>query len=142
MNDTSDNTAVVPNRSSIDLSLELERQLEAEIPNSPASFQAEHSASLDPNVLAHIVTQLRDSLTNVNKEREDLIQQLTESHSRMAEFKDAISLLTDGCARLELELAAARQKNQEDDEAISMLRSKGVEYCVLRIVFILTCYPS
>ncbi|KAF8517958.1 hypothetical protein BU17DRAFT_49061 [Hysterangium stoloniferum] len=129
MNDTADehHALGVPNRSSIDLSLELERQLEAEIPDSPVSSQTKHRTSLDPNVLAHIVTQLRDSLTNVNKEREDLIQQLTESHSRIAEFKDAISLLTDRCERLESDLAAARQKNQDDEEAISMLRSKVEE---------------
>lgn len=130
-----DTAAHTSNRSSIDLSLELERQLEAEsLPATPAypaqSKDAINRTSLDPQVLAHIVTQLRESLTHITRERDDLIHQLAESHSREAEFKDSLALWSERCAGLEKGLEAARKKSQDDDEAISMLRSKGAQdYC-------------
>jgi len=138
------NTPEEPRRSSIDLSLELEHQLESEsLPNSPlpagahgknnGSIDGVNVAALDPNVLAHIVAQLRDSLTNMTNERDDLITTLSESHSRIAEFKDAIALLTDRIVRLESDLEYARKKHQDDEEAISMLRSKGVLFVYLAV---------
>jgi hypothetical protein len=120
-----------PTRSSIDLSLELEHQLESDsVPNSPSVPTAGHGdsahASLDPHILAHIITQLRESLAKMTNERDDLISQLAGSHSRIAEFKDSLELLTDRCARLESDLETARKQHQDDEEAISMLRSKGM----------------
>jgi predicted nucleic acid-binding Zn-ribbon protein len=127
----------VSNRSSIDLSLELERQLESEsLPATPAHSAAQskdgvNRASLDPHVLAHIITQLRESLTHITRERDDLVYQLSESHSREAEFKDSVALWSERCANLEKDLEIARKKSQDDDEAISMLRSKGTETYLL-----------
>lgn len=121
------------NRSSIDLSLELERQLESELlPGSPSTYTTHpkdiiNRTSLDPQVLAHIVTQLRESLAHITRERDDIVYQLSESHSREAEFKDSAALWSERCASLEKDLEAARKKSQDDDEAISMLRSKGAE---------------
>ncbi|KAJ3816259.1 hypothetical protein F5880DRAFT_1642781 [Lentinula raphanica] len=65
---------------SIDLSLELERQLVMEsLPPTPAHNATSHANSapviahlrdsLDPNVLAHIILQLRRSLSNLSKEK-------------------------------------------------------------------------
>jgi chromosome segregation ATPase len=111
--------------------LELERQLESDsLPSSPlrptAIYDDSMHASLDPHILAHIVTQLRDSLTKMTNNRDDLITQLAESHSRIAEFKDSLALLTDRCARLESDIEVAKRQHQDDEEAITMLRSKGV----------------
>lgn len=125
-----DDTVATSNRSSIDLSLELERQLDTEsLPGTPSfSPRAQNGdlrTSLDPHVLAHIVTQLRDSLTHITRERDDLVHQVAESHTREAEFKDSLALWAERCAGLEKDLEAAKKKSQDDDEAISMLRSKG-----------------
>lgn len=126
MADASHDAPAVSNRASIDLSLELERQLDSEsLPGSP-DIRKENRASLDPHVLAHIVTQLRDSLTHLTQERDDLVHQLAESHTREAEFKDSLALCTERCATLEKDLEATRRKCQDDEEAISMLRSKGM----------------
>jgi len=129
MTDTHDAPAD-SNRSSIDLSLELERQLDSESlppdsPGFPRHSDGDNRTSLDPHVLAHIVTQLRDSVTHITRERDDLVHQLAESHSREAEIKDSLALSVERCASLEMELEASRKKSQDDDEAISMLRSKG-----------------
>ncbi|KIJ55442.1 hypothetical protein M422DRAFT_41402 [Sphaerobolus stellatus SS14] len=127
-------------RSSIDLSLELERQLESEsVPNSPRApthgrgssidnnVEALNAHALDPQILAHIVMQLRDSLTTMTNERDDLVNQLGESHMRIAEFKDALALMTERCTTLEEDLEASKKKQQDDEEAISLLRSKVEE---------------
>lgn len=113
-----------PNRSSIDLSMELERQLEAD-PDVQTPLTKQQRLSLDPNVLVHIIMQLRESIDTLNHEKEDLVKQLTESHSRIAEFKDTISLLMERCSSLETDLDASRKKIRDDEEAIVLLRSKG-----------------
>lgn len=111
-----------PNRSSIDLSMELERQLESE---AEVQLSKEQRNSLDPIILAHIVVQLRESIKELEGEKDDLVKQLTESHSRIAEFKETIALLTERCTTLGSDLETAQKKNKDDEEAISMLRSKG-----------------
>lgn len=122
--DTHSNTSPNPNRSSIDLSMELERQLEAD-GDGQTPLTKQQRLSLDPNVLVHIIMQLRESIDTLNHEKEDLVRQLTESHSRIAEFKDTISLLMERSSSLETDLDASRKKNKEDEEAITLLRSKG-----------------
>lgn len=134
---------------SIDFSLELERQLELEsLPNTPAKSgflpvtpaqpsTARPSSVLSPNpnpresmdaaVLAHIVTQLRESLAEMTKERDDLLNLVSTAHSKEAELKDALQLMTDKATDAEEELAEARRKAKDDEEAISMLRSKVEE---------------
>ena len=80
--------------SSIDLSLELERQLEIDsVPNTPDAIHtrmSERPESLDPQVLASIVTQLRLSLENATKERDGLAHVLAEVQEREANLKDAL----------------------------------------------------
>ncbi|KAL7280845.1 hypothetical protein ACG7TL_005789 [Trametes sanguinea] len=112
--------------SSIDLTLELERELDNESlpPNSPNPPRPQ---SLDTNVLASLVTQLRLSLAEVTKERDTLSEQLAEAHTREEGLKDALQHVTDKCIRLETDLESANNQRKEDEETISMLRTKVEE---------------
>ncbi|KAF9460498.1 hypothetical protein BDZ94DRAFT_1299811 [Collybia nuda] len=127
---------------SIDLSLELERQLDMEAyPPTPAHNAGSHSRqnsstensgavkyeSLDPHVLAHIVQQLRQSLSDMTKDRDELLQLLASAHSHEAELKDALQHMTDKATTMEVELSDARSKIKDDEDAISMLRAKVEE---------------
>ncbi|KAH9840127.1 uncharacterized protein C8Q71DRAFT_830890 [Rhodofomes roseus] len=115
---------------SIDLSLALERELESEsMPNSPArpDNKGGRPQSLDTNVLASIVTQLRMNLEEVTRERDSFRNELAETNSREQNLKDALQSVTDKCLRAEAGLSAARDKHQEDEEAIAMLRQKVEE---------------
>ncbi|KAF8627683.1 hypothetical protein AX15_004302 [Amanita polypyramis BW_CC] len=119
-------------RFSIDLSLELEHQLEhmeslSDPPSSdPSSSKAKHD-SLDPHVLAHIIMQLRHSLAEMTKERDELVKALSSALSKEAELNDALQLMTDKATGLEEELTGAKKKIKEEEEAITMLRSKVEE---------------
>ncbi|KAH9946503.1 hypothetical protein B0H21DRAFT_743135 [Amylocystis lapponica] len=110
---------------SIDLTFELERQLDDE--SLPSSPHAPRPQSLDTNVLASIVTQLRMSLEGVTKERDSFAEQLATIQSRESNSKDALHTVTERCLHLETELAAARDLHKEDEDAIAMLRSKVEE---------------
>ncbi|KAK0488912.1 hypothetical protein IW261DRAFT_1442247 [Armillaria novae-zelandiae] len=118
---------------SIDLSLELERQLDMESPPvTPAHNTQTHDTrpkreSLDPQVLAHIVMQLRHSSAEMTKERDDLLQFVSGAHSKEAELKDALQAVTDKATELEEELMTARRKMKDDEDAIAMLRTKVEE---------------
>ncbi|KAJ3979569.1 hypothetical protein F5890DRAFT_1569329 [Lentinula detonsa] len=123
---------------SIDLSLELERQLDMEsLPPTPAHNATMHANSapviaqlrdsLDPDVLAHIISQLRRSLSDLSKEKDDLVSLLSSAHSREAELEDALQHMTDKATSMEEDLMEARRKNKDDEEAISMLRTKVEE---------------
>ncbi|PBK99402.1 hypothetical protein ARMGADRAFT_958755 [Armillaria gallica] len=118
---------------SIDLSLELERQLDMESPPVTPSYNAQthdtrpRRESLDPQVLAHIVMQLRHSLAEMTKERDDLLQFVSGAHSKEAELKDALQAVTDKATELEEELMVARRKMKDDEDAIAMLRTKVEE---------------
>lgn len=114
---------------SIDLSLELEHQLNTEsLPNSPApdsnSFKRE---SLDSHVLASIITQLRISLEKVTKERDDLFLACDEATQKQAFLQENLQIVTDRSTKLEEQLSIAYDKHKDDEEAISMLRTKVEE---------------
>lgn len=112
---------------SIDLSIALEHQLEIDsLPNSPTVARSgqDHSQPLDPEVLASIVTQLRLSLENVTKERDDLSNVLVEVQARETDLKQALHTVSERCLRLEGEVATLVEKNKEDQDAVTMLRSK------------------
>ncbi|KAH8116353.1 hypothetical protein DFH11DRAFT_1853034 [Phellopilus nigrolimitatus] len=120
--------------SSIDMALNLERQLDAEHDpdhgNGDADAEGEASTrpvSLDPLVLSSIVANLRAELARVSRERNDLVDALAASPSREAELREALALLTERCAALEAELERLRRKSQDDDDAINMLRTKVEE---------------
>lgn len=120
---------------SIDLSLELERQLEMEAdsqPNTPAHNATAHNTdakgdSLDPHILAHIIMQLRQNMAELTKERDDLVQLVAQSTAQEAQAKDALQLMTDKAAHLEEVYGDAKRKMRDDEEAISMLRTKVEE---------------
>ncbi|KAL0060879.1 hypothetical protein AAF712_012343 [Marasmius tenuissimus] len=118
-----------PRPFSIDLSLELERQLESEsLPSSPHNAESHPPRdSLDPTVLAHIVMQLRQSLADMTKERDDLLALVSTAHSKEAELNDALQHMTDKATTMEEELTEARKKMRDDEEAINLLRSKVEE---------------
>lgn len=113
-------------RNSIDLTLELERQLDMEsLPTSPADPRfAISPQSLDPSVLASLVTQLRLSLIEVEKERDELVVKLSEANARESGLKDALDGVTEKCIHLEGELAAVVEKSKDDQDAVVMLRGK------------------
>jgi len=111
---------------SIDLSLELERQLDSEsVPNSPAHNT--RPQSLDTHVLASIVTQLRMSLEGMTKERDALSEELAETKFREEELKEALQTVSEKCLQTESDLVTAQDQHREDEEAISMLRQKVEE---------------
>ncbi|KAJ7173814.1 hypothetical protein C8R46DRAFT_1161557 [Mycena filopes] len=132
---------------SIDLSLELERQLDMEslpptpAPTAPHQNQQEkqerpHSnlmhmpdkmPDIDPHVLAHIISQLRHQLADMTRERDDVLALLSTAHTKEAELQDALQHITDKAMGLDEALSDARRKNRDDEEAISMLRTKVEE---------------
>ncbi|KAF5328225.1 hypothetical protein D9619_013446 [Psilocybe cf. subviscida] len=137
-------------RFSIDYSLELERELAMESPpqtpmratasTSPAldrqASQSSRSAfsearsvesTPDPEVLAHIVTQLRHSLADMTKEKEELVKLLATANTEEANAKDALQVMTDKATEAEEALAELRKKAREDEEQITMLRAKVEE---------------
>ncbi|KAJ6485925.1 hypothetical protein C8R45DRAFT_998412 [Mycena sanguinolenta] len=127
-----------PNRYSIDLSLELEHQLEMDSPlPTPAPAQQHHPRGsmdmpfklpdIDPHVLAHIISQLRHQLTDMTKERDDLVVLLNTAHTKEAELQDALQHITDKAMALDEALSEARRQTRDDTEAISLLRTKVEE---------------
>jgi hypothetical protein len=138
-------------RFSIDFSIELERQLEtmeASAPTSPSAVAHDADAGkvaggdggveavleghpdkelLDPEILAHIVTQLRQSLSEMTKERDELIKMLAHANAEEANVKDALQLMTEKATEVEEELGEAKKRMKEDEEQIVLLRAKVEE---------------
>ncbi|KAF8899635.1 hypothetical protein CPB84DRAFT_1815644 [Gymnopilus junonius] len=129
-------------RFSIDLSLELERELAnmESPPVTPGYDSMTHAhegepghahngsdLSPDPEILAHIVTQLRQSLADMTQERDDLVKLLAEANHREAVTQDALQALTDKATGAEEERVEMRKKMKDDEEQIVMLRAKVEE---------------
>ena len=128
-------------RFSIDLSLELERQLNMESPIASSSYdniahvskvaagsnEEQDYGKPDPDVLAHIVTHMRKSLVDMTKERDDLVRMLASANSQDANTKDALQLMTEKATSAGEELDFARKKMKEDEEQIVLLRAKVEE---------------
>ena len=129
-------------RFSIDLSLELERELNMESPVASSSYEdiahvekvaAAHSndeqnyIKPDPDVLAHVVTHMRKSLVDVTEERDELVRMLANANSQDANTKDALQLMTEKATSAGEELDIARKKIREDEEQIVLLRAKVEE---------------
>jgi hypothetical protein len=122
---------------SIDLSLELERQLELEgsSPDTPSASSAsshnshlnDHDDPLDPQILVHIINGLRKTVEDMSKERDDLLGFLETGTTREASLQDTLSLMTEKATSYEEELSAARKKMRDDEEAITLLRNKVEE---------------
>jgi hypothetical protein len=119
---------------SIDLALELERQLGGEFPapSTPADALAPKDTnvrpqSLDPHILANLVMQLRHSVAEITRERDDLQHLLSHAMSKSAEYKDNLQYMTEKCSTMEVQLEQAKKKMKDDEDAITMLRSKVEE---------------
>ncbi|KAG6810863.1 hypothetical protein H0H92_010019 [Tricholoma furcatifolium] len=121
---------------SIDLSLELERQLDMEsfpptpvhyVDGKPVTGIKSPRDSMDPQILAHIVKQLQQSLVDVTRERDELREAVALSHSHEAEIQDALQHMIDKATTMEIELSDARKKIKDDEEAIALLRTKVEE---------------
>ncbi|KAL1746792.1 hypothetical protein HDZ31DRAFT_80935 [Schizophyllum fasciatum] len=117
---------------SIDLTLELERQLELEHADADEAEQTPvdsvpQRSSLDPQVLAHIIGQLRESIAGQARELETTKEMLARSAGTESELRDALQFMTDKATALEEEVTELRRKAQDDEEAISMLRTKVEE---------------
>lgn len=142
-------TSSTAGRFSIDLSLELERQLaNMESPPVTPAFDAlthhvemadasldteanPKDSELDPTVLSHIITTLRSSLATITAERDTLLRSLTEREG----VEEALNEMTLRATKAEDELEGARVKMREDEEQIGMLRGKVEES---RFVFLLS----
>ena len=112
--------------SSIDLTLELECQLENDS-LSPTQQSSGRPQSFDPHVLASIVMQLRHSLSEVSRERDQLLHQLSESQTQESHLKDTVQQLSAECTRVHDELEVSKKKIRDDENAITMLRAKVEE---------------
>lgn len=130
---------------SIDMSLELEHQLDNESEHEQDPDASDHHlsaksasrpVSLDPVILAGIVANLRQDLLERTKERDSLVEAVSEAHAREAELKEALALVTERCSKLEAEAAELSKKSQDDEDAIHMLRAKVEES---RYASVLTC---
>src|ERR1700761_2569733 len=103
---------------SIDLTLELERQLESEsIPASPtAPNAAVRPQSLDTQVLASLVTTLRVDVTNLSKERDTLAAALEASKEREEDLRNEVHRMMESRASLDEQMEVLRHKNDEAEE--------------------------
>ncbi|KAF8498707.1 hypothetical protein F5888DRAFT_1691286 [Russula emetica] len=112
---------------SYDLTLELERQLEAEsLPTSPAKPER-RPQSLDTHVLASLVTSLRVNVAELTKERDELSASLKNAHRREEDLTSEVCQLKEAQAERDIELTTLRQKVRDDEESIVLLRSKVEE---------------
>jgi hypothetical protein len=136
---SSDGSSAPPRKHfSIDLSLELERQLDLESePPTPSRItesdtqqndsRATARESLDPQILAHIIKQLRQSLLEVTRDRDELLEMVALSSTHETELQEALQLMTDKATTMEVELSDAKKKMQDDEDQINMLRTKVEE---------------
>ncbi|PPR06198.1 hypothetical protein CVT24_000643 [Panaeolus cyanescens] len=83
--------------------------------------------SPDPVILAHIITQLRQSLDEMTREKNELLHLLSTANAQEAAAKDALQLMTDKATEAQEELAEAKKKMKEDEDQIAMLRGKVEE---------------
>ena len=93
----------------------------------PSSDSAAGDAAVDPQVLTHLVGELKKSLEAMTKERDDLVQLLTTANEERASDKDALSLMEEKALKAEEELVAARKQIKDDEEQIGLLRAKVEE---------------
>ncbi|KLO13300.1 hypothetical protein SCHPADRAFT_928676 [Schizopora paradoxa] len=122
---------------SIDMALELERQLHSEQDehdaheddalNANQPSQANEETSPDPLILATIITNLRTELAEVIAERDSLAEIVSTTDVRESELRNALALVTGKATALEEELAVLKLKNTADEETIAVLRSKVEE---------------
>ena len=112
---------------SFDLTLELERQLEAEsLPTSPGRLEG-RPQSLDTHVLASLVTSLRINVAELTKERDELSASIKDAHGREEDLTSEVRQLKEAQTEKDSELETLRQRVRDDEESIVLLRSKVEE---------------
>jgi uncharacterized coiled-coil protein SlyX len=123
---------VLPIRSSIDYSLELERQLDAL--DSPHGTHFPHASSLDPEVLSSIVIQLRNTLEQFTHERDELASSLVQAQANSAtmearafSLEEQLEAQRKRADEAEAQLAEWKQKAEDNENQVGMLRSKVEE---------------
>lgn len=126
---------------SFDLTLELERQLEAESPPTSPARPEGRPHSLDTHVLASLVTSLRTNVAELTKERDELSAALDIARGREAGLASEVHQLKEAQVESDTELAGLRQKVRDDEESIVLLRSK-VEESRLVLSYPLPFVPS
>src|SRR4051794_13819728 len=97
---------------SIDLALELEQQLGDE---SELSSPAHRPPPFDPHILANLVMQLRHSVAEITKERDELSRLLTTATSQNAELNDNLHYMTNKCSVMEMQLEEAKKKIADEE---------------------------
>lgn len=113
---------------SIDLTLELERQLDNEsLPPPTPSADTQRPQSLDPQVLAHIITDLRSSVTEATRQRDEFAEALSQIQAREKDLTDTLAHMMDKCSELQEDLDTANSKAKDDANTISVLRTKVEE---------------
>ncbi|TFY76867.1 hypothetical protein EWM64_g7145 [Hericium alpestre] len=112
---------------SFDLTLELERQLDNDSLPSPQDARPQ---SLDPHVLAAIVTTLRMNLADTTRDRDGLQTALDACQVREQKLSSELRQAMETRAVMQQELSEAKKKIGDDEESISMLRSKVEESSV------------
>lgn len=111
---------------SIDLSLELEHQLETDsLPPTPAAKG--RPASYDQNVVASVIQQLQTDVERLTRERDDLREELVRVDADKSGVQETLLQFSAKCEWMEEELEAAKAKMQDDEHAINMLRTKVEE---------------
>ncbi|KAI5989383.1 hypothetical protein EDD15DRAFT_1322652 [Pisolithus albus] len=111
---------------SFDLTLEQQLDNESLPPLSPAAV-ADRPQSVDTHILASIITQLRTSLAEVTRDRDELAKSLAEFRAREADVKDAIASMSEKCSNMQDQLDKANDRIKEDENTISILRGKVEE---------------
>jgi hypothetical protein len=108
-------------KSSIDLSLELERELDA-LENS-----ASDPLPLDPQVLSSLVSQLRRSVAELTQTRDDLVASLSNARAESAELRHTVDQAGERENELQGKVNRLEEQTQADRETINILRQKVEE---------------
>ncbi|KAG9312895.1 hypothetical protein JVU11DRAFT_6328 [Chiua virens] len=124
-NDTLNDTRDRPY--SIDLTLELERQLDNESLPPSTPIDTKRPQSLDPQVLSHIITNLTSSLADATRQRDELAKSFFEIQAREKDLTDTLTHMTDKCSELQEALDTANSKAKDDEYTVSILRTKVEE---------------
>lgn len=120
-------------RSSIDLSLELEHQLQLEDDASHPSSSRPHS--LDPHILSTLIKNLHEEVSKLTKERDELAGALTDSREREGDLREEVHRMMESHATMDEQMDELKHKNQEAEESIALLRSKVEDSRYMATVF-------
>jgi len=119
--DTQEFTPRHVQKSSIDLSLELERELDA-LENSTSE-----AVSLDPEVLSSLVSQLRSSVAELSQTRDDLVDSLGKARTENVELRHSLDQAEVREKKVQEKMNKLDEQTQADRDTINLLRQKVEE---------------